>query len=214
MKNINEDALAITEKLSDPIFQLGGLSVLGITVPTSLEEVGAFGLAVTGAKFFTGLRDRQFVNSFERFAQELNHLTLEQKQKFYDKYSDKTVEEFGEQVLLLLNKIEMPLAAKMLGKAHYLLVLDEIDEQKYSNYCHIIKNLNFYLFKQIDDIYSKNTIYDFSGGVFSLLSSYGVFEEVPKGIYPSDTQNPTYYRKSEFGQDFYQNIIQPFSATE
>lgn len=123
----------------------------------------------------------------------------------------KTVEEFGEQALLLLNKIEMPLAAKMLGKAHYLLVLEEITSEEYLNYCHIIKNINLYLYGQINEVYGKNTLFDFSGGVYSLLANYGIVNEVPTGNFPSSSFSSTEYSKCTFGQIFYERIVKPFA---
>lgn len=198
----------------DSSIKISGLSILGIGVPSSLGEIGVIGTIFSGLKIASYLRDQQFENSFQKFALELEAITDEQKQNFFNKFSKKKIEDFGQQAILLLNKIEMPLAAKMMGKAHYLLVLDEISEDEYFNYCHIIKNLNTYLFRQITEIYSKNTLIDFSGGVYTLLSSLGIVNEVPTGNFPSNTVSATEYSKSEFGKLFYERIIKPFPIVE
>lgn len=214
MTKSTEEALALVEKVTDTSIKIGSLSVLGIDVPSFAGEVGLIGAAFSVLKIASHIRDQQFESSFQKFHLELETLTDEQKLRFFNRFSKKKVEDFGQQAILLLNKIEMPLAAKMMGKAHYLLVLDEISEDEYFNYCHIIKNVNTYLFRQITEIYGKNILMDFSGGVYTLLSSLGIVNEVPTGNFPSNTMSATEYSKSEFGKLFYERIIEPFLIVE
>lgn len=211
MKNVVNEVIGLSEKVADQNFKGENLEFLGLNVPSTFEEVGIFGIAVSTAKCTKVLSDYIFAKNFKDFINELDSLTSEQKMRFFDKYSKKNIQDFGEQALLLLNKIEMPLAAKMLGKSHYLLVLEEISEDEYLNYSHIIKNLNLYLLKQIKDVYGKNTLMDFSGGVYALLANYGILNEIPTSMHPSSVSNTTEYSKSEFGRLFFKRIVEPFA---
>ena len=210
MKSVVNETVGLIEKFADQSLQVKNLEVLGLAIPSTLEEVGVVGVTVSVIKSAKTISDYFFSKAFENFTHQLDNLTPEQKVKFFNKYSKKDIQEFGEQALLLLNKIEMPLASKMMGKAYYLWVLEEINEGEYLNYCHIIKNLNIYLFKQIQEVYGMNVIMDFSGGVYALLASYGLVDEVPKGMHPSSTVRSTEYSKSEFGQLFFDRIVTPF----
>lgn len=214
MKNVGTELLGLVEKIADENLKVGNLDVLGVEVPSALAGVGLYGVTASLVKGAKAINDYLFSRSVKNFAEELENLTPEQKMRFFNRYSAKSIQEFGEQALLLLNKIEMPLAAKMLGKAHYLLVLEEISESEYINYSHIIKNLNLYLFKQIQEVYGKNVLMDFSGGVYTLLSSLGIVNEIPTGMFPSNTVSTTEYSKCEFGKLFYERIVEPFVEDE
>ena len=214
MKTVVNEVVGLAEKIADQSIKGKNLEVLGLAVPSSFEEVGLAGVTVSIVKAAKAISDHLFSKAFANFTNELASLTPEQKMRFFDKYSEKNIQEFGEQALLILNKIEMPLASKMMGKAYYLWVLEEIKEGDYSNYCHIIKNLNLYLFTQIKEVYGKNVLMDFSGGVYALLASYGLVDEVPKGMYPSNTVSATEYSKSEFGKLFFERIVAPFAVDD
>ena len=149
MRNTSNEVSTLVEKVLDQNIKGENLDVLGLVVPSNLEEVGLYGLGVSLVNSARAISDHIFSKSFEKFSHELKGLTPDQKIKFYDRYSTRDIQEFGEQAILILNKIEMPLASKMMGKAHYLLVLGEISEDVYHNYCYIIKNINLYLFQEI-----------------------------------------------------------------
>lgn len=217
MKNVLNEVSTLAEKVLDQNIKGENLDVLGLVVPSSLEEVGLYGLGVSFVKGAKILNDHLFSKAFEKFSNELRGLTHDQKMKFYNKYSKKNIQEFGEQAILVLNKIEMPLAAKMIGRAHCLLVLDEIDETTYFNYCHVSKNLNYYLFENLRAVYESLDKKIFIGGVFSLMEGLGLMFEIHEGTFASsaaDENDPqakvTRYMKTEFGLGFYKNIIEPF----
>lgn len=203
-----KELISLTEKLADPNLKVENLDILGLPIPTTLGEIGVFGVAVSLYQSSKAVSDYIFSRSFENFTKELSSLTLDQKSKFFDKYSNKNIQEFGEQALLMLNKIEMPLAAKMIGKAHYLLVLDKIDSEKYENYCFIIKSINSYLFKEICKTYkSQENI--FRGGVASYLYNLALLSEYYENEFPT---GPVFkgYKKYQFGEDFFTDILVPF----
>lgn len=217
MKNAFNEVSTLAEKVLDQNIKGENLEVLGLVVPSSLEEVGLYGLAASFAQGAKIINDHLFTRAFEKFSDELKYLTPDQKMEFYNKHSKKKIQEFGEQAILVLNKIEMPLAAKMIGRAHYLLVLDEIDETTYFNYCHVSKNLNYYLFENLRAVYESLDEKIFKGGVFSLMEGLGLMFEIHEGTFASaaaDENNPqakvTRYMRTEFGSGFYKNIIEPF----
>lgn len=217
MKEVVNEIIGLGEKIVDQNIKGGNLEVLGLVVPSTLEEVGVLGVVVSAVKGAIALNDHLFSKRFEDFTSELTSLTTEQKIRFYEKYSKKNIQDFGEQAILLLNKIEMPLAAKLIGRAHYLLVSGEIDESTYFNYCHVSKNINRYIYENLLSTYTNSDQQIFKGGVFSLLESLGLMFEIREGLYPSkaaDENNPqikiTRYMKSDFGKDFYQQIVGPY----
>lgn len=203
-----KELISLTEKLADPNLKVGNLDILGLSIPATLGEIGVFGVALSLYQSSKAVNEYIFSRSFESFTKELSSLTLDQKSKFFDKYSNKNIQEFGEQALLILNKIEMPLAAKMMGKAHYLLVLDKIDSERYENYCFIIKSINSYLFKEICKTYkSQENI--FRGGAASYLYSLALLNEHYENEFPT---GPVFkgYKKYQFGEDFFTDILLPF----
>lgn len=209
MTKIKDEALVLAEKFVDSEVKIGDFSILGISLPVAFEEVGMLGILVSGIKISSYIRDKQFTKAFQNFTAELSGLTADEKQNFFNKYSQKRVEDFGEQALLLLNKIETSIAAKMIGKAHYLLILGDIEEERYNNYCHIIKNLNLYLLKNIRSIYEKHNDVPESGGLYTTLFNLGLMCEAEQKLYPGSLPPKTYVQ-SLFGWEFYNQIVQPF----
>lgn len=209
MKEVANELIGLGEKVLDPNFKGENLDVLGLAIPSTLEDVGLFGAAVSVAKGAKVISDHFFAKNFEKFTNELGYITAEQKIKFYNKYSKKNIQDFGEQAILLLNKIEVPLAAKMMGKAHYLLVINEIDENVYLNYCYIIKQLNLYLLKNIKLVFENYNEIPESGGLHTTLFNLGLMQEAMQQLYPGSLP-PKTYLQSQFGWDFYNHIIQPF----
>lgn len=208
MKNTSNEVSTLVEKVLDQNIKVENLDVLGLVVPSNLEEVGLYGLGVSLVNSARAISDHIFSKSFETFSDELKGLTPDQKIRFYDRYSTRDIQEFGEQAILILNKIEMPLASKMMGKAHYLLVLGEISEDVYHNYCYIIKNINLYLFQEIKKIFTSSEDL-FKSGVANNLYNLALLEEEYINVFPT---GPVFqgYKKSEFGYTFYLNIIKPF----
>ena len=144
-------------------------------------------------------------------------VTDEEKIKFFNTHGGKTVKDIEEGVILLLNKIEMPLAANMIGRSHRLLMQEEISKEIFHNYCHVIKNLNQYIYDNLVSVYGNPDKKIFDGGVFSLMESLGLTFEVQEGLFPrdlSDDDNPApnirRYMKTYFGEEFYKRIIEPY----
>lgn len=217
MSHLKNGLTAVAEKVFDPIVNLGLLSCLGIDVSAIVSGVGVYGLIVGTHNVSTGIQAAQFEKDLAVLTSELESLTDDEKIKFFNTYGEKTVKEIGECVILLLNKIEMPLAANLIGRAHRLLIIGEIDKDTFHNYCHIIKNLNQYVYENLFDAYRDQDTKIVSGGVFSLMESFGLMFEVQEGLFPSsaaDEDNPRAkirrYMKTDFGETFYQRIIKPY----
>lgn len=204
-----KELISLTEKLADPNLKGENLDILGLPIPPTLGEIGVFGVAVSLYQSSKAVSDYIFSRSFENFTKELSSLTLDQKSKFFDKYSNKNIQDFGEQALLMLNKIETPLSAKMIGKAHYLLVINEINQEIYLNYCFIIKQLNLYLLKKLKSIFQECNEKPEYGGLYTTLFNLGLMQEAEQKLYPGSLP-PKAYTQSIFGWEFYNHIIKPF----
>lgn len=210
MSKVKDEVLGIIEKLGDSAIKVKDLDILGIPVPTSIEDAGAVGVLYGAYKAVSYFRENTFSKAFVQFNNELRSLSDEQKIRFYKKYGKKGVQGFGEQALLMLNKIEMVLAAKMLGKAHYMLAIEKIDEDTYYNYGHIVKSINPYLFNNIVKIFQEDHAERaYEGGLYLTLSSLGLMSEADAQLYPGSLPK-TGYEISEFGKKFYEDIVEPF----
>lgn len=216
MNSIKEGVLSLVEKTLDPSFKLETLEILGFTVSSNISEIGVVGLTLAACNTVQTIRNYQFEEAFRKFTIEIEVLTKDEKLAFFQKYSKKSVREFGEQAIILLDKIEMPLAASMIGKAHYLLALGEIDADDYYNFCHVIRNLNKYMFIQLVDVYRNPKEKRHQGGVYALFANYGLMVKLVQPLYPSDDtllENiPDFdeYALSNFGDVFCEKIIKPF----
>lgn len=216
MGNIKDGVVSVVEKIVDPIFKLETLAILGFTPPSSISEVGALSLTIAASNTVQSIRNYQFEEAFRKLTIEIEVLTKDEKLAFFQKYSKKSVREFGEQAIILLDKIEMPLAASMIGKAHYLLALGEIDADDYYNFCHVIRNLNKYMFTQLVDVYQNPKEKRHQGGVYALFANYGLMVKLVQPLYPRDDtllENiPDFdeYSLSNFGDVFCEKIIKPF----
>ena len=82
MKNIVNEVSSLAEKVLDQNIKGENLDVLGLVVPSSLEEVGVYGFGISIAKCAIVLNDHLFSRAFEKFSNELTRLTPEQKIKF------------------------------------------------------------------------------------------------------------------------------------
>lgn len=89
MPKISDETLELVEKTLDTVIKYDDYSVLGIPIPSSFEEVGAVGAVVTAHKFFSYISERQFSKSFQKFSLELQDLSYDQKQRYFNKYSKK-----------------------------------------------------------------------------------------------------------------------------
>jgi hypothetical protein len=216
MSSIKESVVSLVEKTLDPTLNLETLTILGLTMPNGISEIGALGLTIAACNTVQSIRTYQFEEAFRKFTIEIEVLTIDEKLAFFQKYSKKSVRELGEQAIILLDKIEMPLAASMIGKAHYLLALDEIDVDDYYNFCHVIRNLNKYMFTQLVDVYQNPKEKRHQGGVYALFANYGLMFKLVQPLYPSDNtllENiPDFdeYALSNFGYVFCEKIIKPF----
>jgi len=217
MSNIKDGVVSVVEKILDPIFKLETLAILGLEMPSNISETGALGLTIAAGNTVQAIRNYQFEEAFRKLTIEIEILTSEQKLAFLQKYSNKSVREFGEQAIILLDKIEMPLAASMIGKAHYLLVLGEIDDEDYYNFCHVIRNLNKYMFDNLVDVYQKPKEKRYQGGVYTLFANYDLMFKLAQPLYPRGNNAlqeniPDFddYALSNFGHVFCEKIIKPF----
>lgn len=207
----------IVEKVLDPVLNLELLGYLGLSVPEMASGIGIYGLTKATHNLSASIHAEQFAKSLESVTFELQPVTVEDKIKFFNTYGDRTVKEIGETIILLLNKIEMPLASNLIGRTHRLLMQAEIDKETFYNYCHVIKNLNQYVYDNLVGVYGDPEEKLFYGGVFSLLESLGLTFEVREGLFPSgpaDEDNPNpkkrRYMKTDFGEKFYERIIKPY----
>lgn len=217
MSGIKDGLSNVVEKILDPALNIGVLSCLGLSAPEVVSSIGVYGLINATHSWSSAIHAEHFIKHLSSVTFELQSVSEEDRIKFFNIHGDKTVKDIGEGVILLLNKIEMPLAANMIGRSHRLLMQEEISEEIFHNYCHVIKNLNQYIYDNLVSVYGDPDKKIFEGGVFSLMESLGLTFEVQEGLFPSDASdddnpkpNKRRYMKTDFGKEFYKRIIEPY----
>jgi len=109
---------------------------------------------------------------------------------------------------MLLEKIDHPSLAKLLGRSFVLMVNEVITRETFDIYAYAIKNLNTYLIRQIEHFYQQEDIAAITPPAAVQLSNYG-FVEI--SILPSrigNTKNmERVYERTAFGKFFYENVI-------
>lgn len=217
MSGTNGALSNIVEKVLDSTLNFEAINCLGLSMPDALLGLGAYEIINTTYNLATEIQAELFLKNLSAVTFELQSVSSEDKMRFFNTYDDKTVKDIGNSIILLLNKIEMPLAANMIGRAHRLLMQEEITQDNFHNYCHVIKNLNQYIYNNIVDVYSDPNKKIFNGGVFLLMEGLGLTLEARQGLFPSgalNNDNPKpnnkIYMKTDFGEEFYKKIIEPY----
>ncbi len=183
-----------TELLTNVFGNLG--NDIAQAIPFVDSAVALFNLGKT-------VKENLYAEHIFKFLSEIETLSEEQTRNYLDKYND--AQRIGENILILLDKIEVNEAAPMLGKAFMLLVKNEINKSLFDRYCHIIRNLNSFLIEVIHHIFSSNEI-EFSSEYTDSIQSFGFVEQIPIQTYPGSLPLPT-FKKTAFGEGFYNQII-------
>ncbi|MBA1431316.1 hypothetical protein [Pseudomonas orientalis] len=176
----------------------------------AFKEIPIIGTLISMHKLGNSISAALFEIKLNRFLSELNGVPNQQRIDFLDKHcaDAEAINHLGASTLMILDKIDHPQMASMLGKAFALMIMGVINRASFDMYCHVIKNLNSYLIQQIHDLFKLEC--SLSGDIPAVvfLANLGLFylEKMPS--YVGSTEMPAdTYRKTSFGIEFHKNVI-------
>lgn len=175
-----------------------------------LKEIPILGVFVSLCKAGNEVAAYFFAKNMLAFLAEVDKVSLEERVKFLDENcaGEDGIENVGEVALMILDKLDHPKLAAMLGRAFALMVIGTITKYEFDLYAHIIKILNPYLQKQLNQCYQFQGMMGLDVPAASLLANYGLIDLKNNGMSTASVLNsPKLPQKNDFGQAFYNRII-------
>ncbi|MBX8476141.1 hypothetical protein K5D38_15225 [Pseudomonas cichorii] len=175
-----------------------------------LKDIPILNVAVNLYKAGNQVAAYFFAKNMLDFLLEVDSVPLAKRVEFLDKNcaDERSVESVGEVTLMILNKIDHPHLAKMLGRAFALLMRGDISRDEFDLYCHVVRLMNPYILRQMKQVYESQGLMEMSLSAAKLLEGYGLIRvEVDKfaaGVSFSQTFKP---ERNSFGKEFYDRII-------
>lgn len=175
-----------------------------------LKDIPILNIAVSLYKMGNKVSAYFFAKNMLAFLVEVDRVSSEKRVEFLDENcaDEAGIENVGEVALMILDKLDHPKQATMLGRAFALLMLRVIDRIGFDGYAHIIKNLNPYLQHQFSVCYRDDNAVYLDKPEAQILANYGLLEVGYKLTFSGDTSDMDISKKhTEFGKRFYQQII-------
>ncbi|MDF3867968.1 hypothetical protein P3W53_26110 [Pseudomonas denitrificans (nom. rej.)] len=172
-----------------------------------LKEIPILGTALNIYKAGNDIAAYFFAQKVMFFLRETEKVSEEERTEFLKKNcsNDEGVENLGEVTLMVLEKMDNPALAKMLGRAFALMMKGKLHKQNFELYTHIIKNLDPYLIRQVSAFYGNEGIMAIDGTAALLLANYGLIKTTMATGW--DSVGKVNIERCAFGKEFYEKII-------
>ena len=190
--------------------KLGEVALDSLLKEGTLREIPVIGTAITLYKAGNDVAAYFFAKKIVAFLSEVETIPREKRAEFLDTQcsDEKGIENVGEVTLMLLDKIDHPALATLLGRAFRLMVNETITRQTFEIYSYIIKNLSSYLIRQIAQFYQYENMMVIDAPAAIQLSNYGLVAVHTLTTYSGSTQTMAKsYDRTDFGRFFYAQII-------
>lgn len=151
-----------------------------------------------------------FAKNMLAFLNEIDKVPNQKRIEFLNKNcaDDAGIENVGEVALMILDKLDSPKLAAMLGRAFALLTVGVIGKQAFDIYAHVIRGLNPYLQQQLIQCYRAKSMMAVDAPAAQILANYGLLKVGYKMNYSGDTADMNLsIRPTDFGEAFYSKII-------
>lgn len=175
-----------------------------------LKDIPILNVVVSLCKAGNKIAAYFFAKNMMAFLAEVNTVPIEKRTEFLDgNCADEAgVENVGEVALMILDKLDHPRLAAMLGRAFALMVIGAISVREFNMYAHIIKAMNPYIIEQLMQVYKYEGMIAIDLPAAKLLASYGL---LLVGTMLNRTGNTSLMdlnvEKTGLGQTFYDRII-------
>lgn len=175
-----------------------------------MKDIPILNIAVSLYKMGNKVSAYFFAKNMLAFLVEVDKVPREKRVEFLEEncVNEAGIENVGEVALMILDKLDHPKQATMLGRAFALLTLGVIDRMGFDAYAHIIKNLNPYLQYQFVICYRDDNSLTLDKPEAQILANYGLLEVGYKLNLSGNTSDMDIsIRNTEFGKRFYQQIV-------
>lgn len=175
-----------------------------------LKNIPILSIAVSLYKMGNKVSAYFFAKNMLAFLLEVDKVPSEIRIEFLDENcaDEAGVESVGEVALMILDKLDHPKQATMLGRAFALMTLGTISNPSFEIYAHIIKNLNPYLQRQLTQCYRAKGMLAVDAPAAQILANYGLLKVGYLMNYSGDTADMNISVKpTDYGEAFYKQII-------
>ncbi|MCX2708341.1 MULTISPECIES: hypothetical protein [unclassified Pseudomonas] len=175
-----------------------------------LKDIPILSIAVSLYKMGNKVSAYFFAKNMLAFLVEVDKVPSEKRIEFLDENcaDESGVEHVGEVALMILDKLDHPKLAAMLGRAFALLALGTINKYTFNIYAHVIKAMNPYLQQQLIQCYRVKGMIGVDAPAAQLLANYGLLKFGYKLTSSGDTTTmPFTIDTTSFGEVFYSEIL-------
>ncbi|XSS65205.1 hypothetical protein ACP9OK_09580 [Pseudomonas sp. B11] len=175
-----------------------------------LKDIPILNIAVSMYKMGNKISAYFFAKNMLAFLTEIDRIPNQKRIDFLDKHCTNRdgIENVGEVALMILDKLDHPKLATMLGRVFVLYTLGTITKREFDIYSHAIKSMNPYLQEQLSRFYQSNGNSPLDLPASLTLANYGLLR-MDYGVFTSEGEN--YVSRSivvtEFGETFYRKIL-------
>ncbi|MFJ4352748.1 hypothetical protein ACIPZ5_17815 [Pseudomonas sp. NPDC089428] len=175
-----------------------------------LKDIPILSIAVSLYKMGNKVSAYFFAKKILAFLVEVDKVPSKKRIEFLDENcaDEASVENVGEVALMILDKLDHPKQATMLGRAFALLTLGTITKYTFDIYAHVIKAMNPYLQQQLRQCYQAKGMIGVDAPAGQLLANYGLLKFGYQLNRSGDTSTmPFAVDTTSFGEMFYREIL-------
>jgi hypothetical protein len=177
-----------------------------------LREIPIIGTAISLARAGNDIAGYFYAKKILRFLQQVEVIPEMERRAFLEKEAADVEDErnLGEVTLMVLDKLDAPLLAAMLGRA-FAKYVQGGHRATFEIQAHIIRALNPYLIRQLTQAYESEGVQVFDAPAALLLANYGLFDADAQPTFFDPTKHRTrqIMHPNEFGKAFYKEIVAP-----
>jgi hypothetical protein len=202
-------SIGTSSHTADLADKLGEVALDSLLSDGVLKEIPIVGTALTMLKAGNDIAAFFFAKKVIQFLVEVEKIPQESRTKFFEERCGEDDQgHLGEITLMLLEKIDHPALSKMLGRAFAMMVNGDTTRQTFELHAYVIKNLNSYLIRQLQQFYGCEGLSGMDVPAAVQLSSYGLVNIAILPTYSETTQTMNRsYSKTLFGTFFYEKIV-------
>lgn len=181
-----------------------------------VKEIPIIGTAISLLKAGDDFRAYAFTKKVTVFLQEIESVSLEDRNSFFDRYCDdaEKLSELGETTLMALDRIDHPTLAQMYGRAFALMLKgNEHAWASFDLHSYTIKNMSPYLLRNLESFYRSETMYGVDTTAGQALSNYGLVSvNTTPRINNNEKTMLKSYERTSYGLFFYKRIVKGLPA--
>ncbi len=143
-----------------------------------LKDVPILSIMISLYKAGNKISAHFFAKNMLAFLTEIDRVPNEKRTEFLNNNcaDEESIENVGEVTLMILDKLDHPKLAAMLGRAFALMTLGTITRNEFDIYAHIIRIMNPYLQQQLKQCYQSKGFIGVDMPAANILANYGLLK--------------------------------------